>query len=146
MDTCELDNGEKTTNFCGEGLSLEVTDASTDDEYAKIKGSLSYLQIYSMDGTVTMYNGPGCTKDDEYDVDMETSTFYPKLAAATVKMLGSTFYVSAVDNTDKTVTIGMEGDSEEISDGEEVEIAGDDYTFDLVFSDYGLVEWTIEKS
>lgn len=146
VDTCELENGEKTNDFCGEGMALEVIGASTDDESVRVKGALSYLQIYSMDGTVTTYNGPGCTRDDEYDIGTETATFYPRLVPGSVRMLGGTFVVSDVDNTGQTVTIGMEGDSEEIADGDEVEIAGEDYTFDLVFSDYGLVEWTIEKS
>ena len=146
VDSCELTNGEETDDFCDEGISLEVTDASVDDEYARIRGDLSYLQIYGMEGSLTTYNGPGCTKEGEYDIEMETSTFYPKLVPSTVKMLGSTYYVSAVDTTDKTVTIGMEGDSVEIADGDEVEFSGQDYTFSLEFSDYGLVEWTIEKS
>ena len=146
VDTCDLDNEEKTTNLCGDHISLEVTDISLDDEYARIKGDLGYLQIYSQDGTVTIYNGPGCMKADEYDIDTETSTFYPKLVSSTVKMLGGSYRVTSIDTTDKTVTIEIDGDAEEIGDGDTVEIDNQDYTFSLEFSDYGLVEWTIEKA
>ncbi|NYZ61097.1 hypothetical protein H0O01_05375 [Candidatus Micrarchaeota archaeon] len=145
VDTCDVDNGEDTSNLCGEGISLEVTDISLDDEYARIRGDLAYLQIYSQDGTVTTYNGPGCMKADEYDIDTETSTFYPKLVSSTVKMLGALYRVSSVENN-QSVTIEIDGDAEEIGDGDDVRINGQDYTFSLEFSDYGLVEWTIEKS
>jgi hypothetical protein len=146
VDTCDVDNGADTSNLCGDHISLEVTDISLDDEYAKVRGNLAYLQIYSHDGTVITYSGPGCTMADEYDIDTETSTFYPKLASSTVKMLGGAYRVSSIDTTGKTVTMEIAGHSEEIADGDTVEINGQDYTFSLVFSDYGLVEWTIEKA
>ncbi len=145
VDTCDLDNGADTSNLCGDHVSLEVTDISVDDEYAKIRGNLAYLQIYAQDGTVTTYNGSGCTKENEYDIDTETSAFYPKLVSSTIKMLGASYRVSSVENN-QSVTIEIDGSSEKIEDGDDVRINGQDYTFSLEFSDYGLVGWTIEKA
>ncbi|MDD5096573.1 MAG: hypothetical protein PHY95_03605 [Candidatus ainarchaeum sp.] len=144
VDTCDLDNGDETNDLCGEGISLEVSDASIDDEYARIRGDVAYLQVYTQDGTITTYTGLGCTKGDEYDIDVETSEFYPKLVASTVKMLGGSYKVTAISN--ETVTIEIDGDDEVIEDGDEVEINDQDYTFSLEFSDYGLVGWIIEQS
>jgi hypothetical protein len=144
VDSCGLDNGEETDDLCSEGLSLEVTDANTTDGFAKIRGDLGYLQIYTQDGTITAYTGTGCTQEDEYDISVETSEFHPRLATSTVKMLGGSYRVTAIGNA--SVTIEIDGDDEAIEDGDEVEINNKDYTFSLDFSDYGLVGWIIEQS
>jgi hypothetical protein len=144
VDSCDLGNGDETNDLCGEGISLEVTDANTSAGYAKIRGDLAYLQIYTQDGTVTTYTGTGCTQEDEYGIDVEASAFYPKLVASTVKILGSSYRVTAVGN--ETVTIEIDGDDEVIGDGDTVEINNKDYTFSLDFSDYGLVGWVVEQT
>lgn len=144
IGSCDLDNGDETNDLCGEGLSLEITDANITEGYAKIRGDLAYLQIFTQDGTITTYTGTGCTQEDEYDITVETAEFYPKVIASTIKMLGGSYKVTAVGN--ETVTIEIDGDDEVIEDGDVVEIDNQDYTFSLDFSDYGLVGWIIEQS
>jgi hypothetical protein len=144
VGSCDLDNGEETNDLCGEGIGLEVTDANITEGYARLRGEIAYLQIYTQDGTITTYTGLGCTKEDEYDIDVESSAFYPRMVAATVKMLGASYKVVAFTN--ETVTIEIDGDDEVIGDGDVVEIDNTDYAFSLDFSDYGLVGWVIEQS
>jgi hypothetical protein len=147
--TDSIDDGDTVSKFCSKsGVSVEV-DSVTNDTSATIQGDLAYLQVYKQEGTSLTYTGTTCTETDSYDVETETSVFYPRLTSGAVMLLGTKYTVSAVDLDASSATIKNidGGETKEIEEGDEVEIGGNDYTFTaLEFSEYGLIGWTVEQS
>lgn len=140
IDMCEDDDIDDAT--------IEVTEVDEEEGTAKIKGKVAFLEVTEQDGKKYTYTGTGCP-DDELNLESETNLFYPRLdesvVGSSIKLAGTAYKVKGVDTEDGVLTLEIDGDDEDIEDGDEVELDGVDYTFTIEFGDNGITRIDIES-
>jgi hypothetical protein len=150
-----INENDTLTDMCGESTGdIEVDLVDAGDDFAEIfLDEYTVTEYYSGEGQDTEYFGYACTDDDEKIYTELNAYFLPHLDTASsgldlegkkFKFFGQLADIEDVDDSARTFSFDLDGDSFELEDGEGFAFHGRDYEVDLYFNDGGLYRLLVQ--